>query len=321
MKKLGSVFQRTINYVGIIFGAKSCGIRFPLYFLSLVLALAPLPANAAAVSLAWVKSPDPDIAGYKMHYGNSSGNYQYTVNVGNSTSCTISGLNEGTTYYFAATAYDSQQNESGFSNEVKAYVLPKVVQDPVGSLDYCRDFGPCAAGEGDCDNDSECASGLTCVQVIGTDTCQQSSTVTLPVGDLDYCRDFGPCGLGEGDCDNDSECASGLTCVQVIGTDTCQQSSTVTLPVGDLDYCRDFGPCGIGEGDCDSDSECASGLTCVQVTGTDTCQSSSLPVGDLDYCRDFGPCSAGQGDCDNDGECQSGLICAQVPGVDICQNP
>ena len=26
--------------------------------------------------------------------------------------------------------------------------------------------------EGDCDNDSECQSGLTCVQVVGTDTCQ-----------------------------------------------------------------------------------------------------------------------------------------------------
>jgi hypothetical protein len=43
---------------------------------------------------------------------------------------------------------------------------------PIGHLDYCRDCGPCGAEQGDCDNDGECQSGLTCVQVIGTDTCQ-----------------------------------------------------------------------------------------------------------------------------------------------------
>jgi hypothetical protein len=75
-------------------------------------------ASAAQVSLAWAKSIGSDVAGYKMHYGSYSGTYQYTVNVGNSTSCTISGLNEGITYYFAATAYDTQQNESSYSNEV-----------------------------------------------------------------------------------------------------------------------------------------------------------------------------------------------------------
>jgi hypothetical protein len=43
---------------------------------------------------------------------------------------------------------------------------------PAGHLDYCRDCGPCGEGEGDCDTNSECQSGLTCVQVTGTDYCQ-----------------------------------------------------------------------------------------------------------------------------------------------------
>jgi len=189
---------------------------------------------------------------------------------------------------------------------------------PIGHLDYCRDCGPCAVGQGDCDNDGECQSGLFCDQVPGNDTCQ-SSGCTLPVGHLDYCRDCGPCAVGQGDCDNDGECQSGLTCAQVTGTDTCQASGC-PHPVGHLDYCRDCGPCGAGEGDCDTDSECQSGLTCVQITGTDYCQAGcTLPVGHLDYCRDCGPCGAGQGDCDNDGECQSGLACVQVPGTDTCQ--
>jgi hypothetical protein len=136
-------------------------------------------------------------------------------------------------------------------------------------LDYCRDCGPCAEGEGDCDNGSECQSGLTCAQVPGTDTCQSVGGCTLPVGHLDYCRDpeCGPCAAGEGDCDNDSECQSGLNCVQVTGTDVC-----CPHPIGHLDYCRDCGPCAAGQGDCDNDGECQSGLMCVQIPGTDTCQ-------------------------------------------------
>ena len=33
----------------------------------------------------------------------------------------------------------------------------------VGHDDYCQVMGPCSAGQGDCDNNSECQSGLTCV--------------------------------------------------------------------------------------------------------------------------------------------------------------
>ena len=33
----------------------------------------------------------------------------------------------------------------------------------VGHADYCQVMGPCSAGQGDCDSDSECQSELTCV--------------------------------------------------------------------------------------------------------------------------------------------------------------
>ena len=81
-------------------------VRCLICIISFVLILVPSFAGAAQVSLSWQRSSGSNIAGYKMHYGNYSGSYQYTVDVGNSTSCTISGLNEDTTYYFAATAYD-----------------------------------------------------------------------------------------------------------------------------------------------------------------------------------------------------------------------
>jgi hypothetical protein len=196
---------------------------------------------------------------------------------------------------------------------------------PIGHLDYCSDpdCGPCDKGEGDCDNDGECAGDLICPQVSGPDTCQEpGGECTLLEGHLDYCSDpdCGPCDKGEGDCDNDSECAGDLICPQVSGPDTCQEpGGECTLLEGHLDYCSDpdCGPCDKGEGDCDNDSECKSGLTCIQVTGTDVC--CSHPLGHLDYCRDCGPCAAGQGDCDNDSECAGDLTCPQVPGTDTCQ--
>jgi hypothetical protein len=84
------------------------------------LSLAPYAsvADAATVTIAWDKNPEPDVAGYTVHYGTSTGSYDYSVNVGNHTSCTISGLQEDTTYYFAATAYDTNNFESNLSEEL-----------------------------------------------------------------------------------------------------------------------------------------------------------------------------------------------------------
>ena len=57
-----------------------------------------------------------------------------TVDVGNHTTCTISGLEEGNTYYFAATAYDLFGNESDYSNEYFEYI-PKTDTDEDGIPD------------------------------------------------------------------------------------------------------------------------------------------------------------------------------------------
>ena len=62
-------------------------------------------------------TPLTDLAGYKVYYGPSSGNYTQTIDVGNATAIQIDSLAAGT-WYFAVTAYDSSGNESTFSNEV-----------------------------------------------------------------------------------------------------------------------------------------------------------------------------------------------------------
>src|SRR5207245_4056599 len=92
--------------------------------------LAPALSSAAQVTLAWDPNTETDLAGYKLYYGTSSGSYPSSVDVGNLTSYTLSGLLEGQIYYFSATAYDLNVSESGFSNEASkalADVTPPTV--------------------------------------------------------------------------------------------------------------------------------------------------------------------------------------------------
>jgi hypothetical protein len=97
-------------------------------------------AETATVTLAWDPPSSGAVAGYKVHYGETSQNYQYHVDVKNNTSCSISGLEEGKTYYFAATAYDSNNLESALSEELAHTVAyqsppPPVDTDGDGILD------------------------------------------------------------------------------------------------------------------------------------------------------------------------------------------
>jgi hypothetical protein len=88
---------------------------------SWILAFAALLSPAFATSsanLAWDPSPEPDITGYRVKYGTSSGNYSQSIDVGNVTTATIPNLTAGQTYYFVVTAFNSGAMESTPSNEV-----------------------------------------------------------------------------------------------------------------------------------------------------------------------------------------------------------
>jgi hypothetical protein len=85
--------------------------------------LAASLARAGDVTLAWDPNPEQDLAGYKLYYGNASRSYSQALALGNVTTYTVTGLASGT-YYFAVTAYNVAQLESGFSNEVsKTFAL------------------------------------------------------------------------------------------------------------------------------------------------------------------------------------------------------
>lgn len=90
-------------------------------------------AYSAQVDLIW-DPPDIEPAGYKVYYGTASAHYTKSVDVGKATTCTITGLEEGNTYYFAASAYYANEPESGFSNEISQY-FPKHDADGDGLPD------------------------------------------------------------------------------------------------------------------------------------------------------------------------------------------
>lgn len=87
-------------------------------------ALSEVGGQTYSVRLAWDPSPDGFVETYFMYVGTESGIYEVTTNnVGNKSSCIVSNLNWGITYYFAVTAalIDTPPDvylESEKSNEV-----------------------------------------------------------------------------------------------------------------------------------------------------------------------------------------------------------
>ena len=86
---------------------------------------------SAQVTLIWDGSTDSDLGGYKVYYGTASRDYEVSLNVGNWTNCTIAGLEQGETYYFAVTAYNTEGSESGYSNEASIKIGTTVLLRPM----------------------------------------------------------------------------------------------------------------------------------------------------------------------------------------------
>ncbi len=85
------------------------------------------------VTLAWNANSESDLAGYKIHIGLTSGNYDTVIDVENVIRHTVTGLTVGETYFFALTAYDNWNNESLHSVEVTTTAKDIVVpEQPTG---------------------------------------------------------------------------------------------------------------------------------------------------------------------------------------------
>src|SRR5262245_16743211 len=95
---------------------------FRIGVLGVLLATFGSTAQAANLTLAWNANSDTNTAGYRLYWGTQTGVYTQSVNVGNTTSFTVSGLTDGMPYYFVVRAYNAAGVESGPSTEVSRRV-------------------------------------------------------------------------------------------------------------------------------------------------------------------------------------------------------
>ncbi|MEN8131625.1 MAG: LamG-like jellyroll fold domain-containing protein [Pseudomonadota bacterium] len=101
-------------------------LKFAISWIYAALLLAvSVSVYAGQATLAWVSPNEPGIYGYRIYYGQSSRNYPLSINVGNQTSYTVTGLQEGKTYYFAVKTIGAS-GESVYSNEVSK-LIPKIL--------------------------------------------------------------------------------------------------------------------------------------------------------------------------------------------------
>jgi hypothetical protein len=94
-----------------------------------ILVCSAFEVEAAVVTLAWDLSSSPNIGGYRLYSGTTSGVYSQTIEVGYATSILVSNLVTGKTYFFVVTAYDTTGVESAPSNEV-SYLPPPTTSPP-----------------------------------------------------------------------------------------------------------------------------------------------------------------------------------------------
>jgi len=89
-----------------------------------------------SVDFSWSPNPESFVTGYNIYYGTSQGGpYSFVVNAGNPAPVdglihgTVSGLTDGNTYYFVATAYAEDGLESDSCAEV-SYTCPDSSSPP-----------------------------------------------------------------------------------------------------------------------------------------------------------------------------------------------
>ena len=103
-----------------------------IYFVPLIFILLLSTQNVYSldVKLTWEANSEKNLAGYRIFYREEGQSYNYDSPTweGSETTCTIYNLDDNTTYYFIARAFDTEWSESGDSNETCYAALSGTVE-------------------------------------------------------------------------------------------------------------------------------------------------------------------------------------------------
>lgn len=123
-RRPGFLFEGTV-LMGMIY--RNC-IGTIILCVLLNLIMSNSPCCAATVALSWDANTEPTLAGYRVYYKSGSSLFPFDgteasegmspIDVRNSTTTTISGLDPDKSYYFTVTAYDSLGVEGDYSRIV-----------------------------------------------------------------------------------------------------------------------------------------------------------------------------------------------------------
>ncbi len=89
--------------------------------------------RAGSIGLAW--NAVPGAAGYRVYYGNASGHYTASKDVGAVTSTSLGGLSDCSDWYVAVKAYNAAGESAAYSEEVRGWPRPSVTApQPAGAM-------------------------------------------------------------------------------------------------------------------------------------------------------------------------------------------
>ena len=101
--------------------------------IALAIILMATAAHAATIQVSWNANTEADLAGYNVYYGTAPGAYGEAISTSETSQLLTLTPSEGTTYYFAVTAYDTSGNESDYSEEVSLFIPdPTAPEKPTG---------------------------------------------------------------------------------------------------------------------------------------------------------------------------------------------
>lgn len=263
----------------------------------------------ASLNLAWNANTETDLAGYRIYYGTSSGNYTSSRETGKVTSSMLSDLTEGTTYYITMSAFDTSQNESQKSAETSGVALGMetctdgIDNDGDGSVD-CADT--------DCSNKT-CNDHNVCTTV---DTCSGGACVGGPalscddgkICTSDSCNPQTGCVYAAlpGCCSQDSDCTDNNLCT---GIERCDVITGSCVP-GTPPSCDDGNSC--------TDDSCNPPTGCAYTNNSTPCDDGLFCNG-YDSCGD-GSCSVHSGDPCKALTCNEESDLCEETGI-VCDNP